>query len=122
MPQPPGPQRSVRPRTPFPQKPSRRTQAPLPPQAPQQTSGPLPPQAHRLLPIMRRWRPMRAIIGDGIRTPSLWCESGSCIARFTCADALGERDLRAQALAAGWRYDTAGNLACPKCAKHGRMC
>jgi hypothetical protein len=64
---------------------------------------------------------MRAIIGDGVRTPSLWCESGTCIARFTCADALGERDLRAQALAAGWRYDAVGNLACPKCAQDGRM-
>jgi len=29
--------------------------------------------------------------------------------------------LRAQALAAGWRYDAVGNLACPKCAQDGRM-
>ena len=68
---------------------------------------------------MRRWRPMRAFIGDEVRTPVLWCESGNCIARYTVRDALGERDLRARALAAGWRYDALGNLACPRCAQHG---
>lgn len=103
---------------PLPPKPPRRAPASPPSQASQQASAPLPPQAHRLLPSMRRWRPMRAVIGDGIRTPSLWCESGNCIARFACTDALGERDLRTRALAAGWRYDTLGNLACPTCA-HG---
>lgn len=119
-PQPPEPQPRLRRLTPFTPKPPRRAPASPPPQASQQASAPLPPQAYRRLPTMRRWRPMRAIIGDGIRTPSLWCESGNCISRFTCADALGERDLRAQALAAGWRYDAVGSLACPKCAQRGR--
>ncbi len=62
---------------------------------------------------------MRAAIGDAVRTPVLWCESGNCIARYTFQEALGERDLRARALAAGWRYDALGNLACPNCAQHG---
>ncbi len=61
---------------------------------------------------------MRAIIGDQLRTPSLWCEFGSCIARYSSDDALGEGDLRARALAAGWRYDALGRLACPRCARH----
>lgn len=67
---------------------------------------------------MRRWRPMRAIIGDEFRTPILWCEFGSCIARYTSGDALGEHDLRARALSAGWRYDALGRLACPACTQH----
>ena len=67
---------------------------------------------------MRRWRPMRAIIGDEFRTPMLWCEFGSCIARYTSEDALGERDLRARALSMGWRYDVLGRLACPACTRH----
>ncbi|MGH3209344.1 MAG: hypothetical protein ACRDNO_16440 [Trebonia sp.] len=66
---------------------------------------------------MRRWRPMRAIIGDEIRTPMLWCEFGNCIARYTSEDALGEQDLRSRALAAGWRYDAHGRLACPACTR-----
>jgi hypothetical protein len=60
---------------------------------------------------------MRAVIGDEVRKPTLWCEFGSCIARFTAPDALGEGDLRAGALAAGWRYDALGRLACPDCAQ-----
>jgi hypothetical protein len=67
---------------------------------------------------MRRWRPMRAIIGDEIRTPMLWCEFGNCIARYTSEDALGEHDLRARALSAGWRYDAFGRIACPACMRH----
>lgn len=67
---------------------------------------------------MRRWRPMHAIIGDAIRKPILWCEFGSCIGRYTSQDALGERDLRTRALAAGWCYDALGRLACPGCAHH----
>jgi hypothetical protein len=60
---------------------------------------------------------MRAIIGDEIRVPVLWCEFGTCIARYSSRGALGERDLRAGALATGWRYDAAGRLACPSCAR-----
>jgi hypothetical protein len=69
-------------------------------------------------PAMRRWRPMRAIIGDEIRVPILWCEFGSCIARYTSREVIGERDLRARALAAGWCYDALGRLACPSCVRH----
>jgi hypothetical protein len=61
---------------------------------------------------------MRAIIGDEIRVPVLWCEFGACIARYFNRDAAGERDLRARALATGWCYDALGRLACPSCARH----
>ena len=67
---------------------------------------------------MRRWRPMRAIVGDEFRVPILWCEFGACIARYSSRDAAGERELRARALAAGWCYDAFGRLACPRCARH----
>jgi len=60
---------------------------------------------------------MRAIIGDELRAPTLWCESGACIQRYVDDGALAEGDLRAGALAAGWRYDTSGRLACPSCAR-----
>ena len=80
------------------------------------TSPPSPPS--KRLPAMRRWRPMRAIIGDEFRTPMLWCEFGSCIARYTSEDAVGEHDLRTRALSAGWRYDALGRLACPGCTRH----
>jgi hypothetical protein len=61
---------------------------------------------------------MRAIIGDKIRTPALWCEFGSCISRYSSQDAHSEHDLRTRALAAGWCYDALGRLACPRCARH----
>jgi hypothetical protein len=61
---------------------------------------------------------MRAVIGDEVRKPMLWCEFGSCIARFTAPDALREGEVRAGALAAGWRYDALGRLACPRCVRH----
>jgi hypothetical protein len=63
----------------------------------------------------RHHRTARAVIGDAIRIPILWCQFGSCIARYTHRDALGERDLRLRALATGWRYDALGRLACPGC-------
>jgi hypothetical protein len=67
---------------------------------------------------MRQWRPMRAIIGDEIRVPILWCEFGtSCIAKYTDPNARDERDLRSRALAAGWRHDRLGRIACPDCAR-----
>lgn len=59
---------------------------------------------------------MHAVIGDDLRTPTLWCEFGHCISRYTHAEATGERDLRGRALATGWRYDALGRLACPACA------
>jgi hypothetical protein len=64
-----------------------------------------------------RPQPTRAVIGDGIRIPFIWCEFGTCDATYTHPDALGERDLRARALAAGWRYDALGRRACPSCAQ-----
>jgi hypothetical protein len=69
-------------------------------------------------PAVHRAQAERAVIGDEIRIPIMWCEFGSCIARYTHRGALGERDLRARALAAGWRYDALGRLACPDCAQH----
>jgi hypothetical protein len=60
---------------------------------------------------------MRAIIGDGLRIPMLWCEFGQCIRRYAGDAAVGDQDLRARALAAGWRYDALGRLACPTCAQ-----
>jgi hypothetical protein len=48
----------------------------------------------------------------------MWCQFGTCIASYTHRGALGERDLRARALAVGWRYDALGRLACPDCAQH----
>jgi hypothetical protein len=71
-----------------------------------------------VMPAGRHHRAARAIIGDAIRIPILWCQFGSCIARYTHRDALGERDLRLRALAAGWRYDALGRLACPGCVQH----
>jgi len=62
-----------------------------------------------------RQQPVRAIIGDEIRIPFIWCEFGTCDATYMHPDALGERDLRARALAAGWRYDALGRRACPRC-------
>jgi hypothetical protein len=61
---------------------------------------------------------MRAAIGDELRIPILLCEFGGCAARYTHRDALGERDLRDRALAAGWQYDLIGRLACPACVQH----
>ena len=66
----------------------------------------------------RRPEPVRAVIGDEMRIPFIWCEFGTCDATYTHPDALGERDLRDRALAAGWRYDALGRRACPSCAQH----
>lgn len=80
-------------------------------------SRPLTPAAP-VPPAGRHHRTARAVIGDAIRIPILWCQFGSCIARYTHRDALGERDLRVRALAAGWRYDALGRLACPECVQN----
>ena len=74
------------------------------------------PAARR--PMRRRVPPVRPVIGDELRIPIMWCEFGTCIERYTHVDALGERDLRVRALAAGWRYDLLGRLACPSCVQH----
>jgi hypothetical protein len=86
--------------------------------APLGTSNTIAAPPVRRPPAMRRWRPMRAIIGDEVRVPILWCEFGSCIARYTSREVIDERDLRARALAAGWCYDALGRLACPSCVRH----
>jgi hypothetical protein len=57
----------------------------------------------------------RAAIGDELRIPLAWCEMGSCISHYADPEALGEADIRARAIAAGWRLDALGRLACPQC-------
>ena len=57
----------------------------------------------------------RAVLGDQIRRPTAWCEMAACISRYDDSAALGEADIRARALGAGWRHDTAGRLICPYC-------
>ena len=57
----------------------------------------------------------RAVIGDELRVPIMWCEMGSCISWCADSSALGEADLRARAISAGWRVDALGRLACSRC-------
>jgi len=57
----------------------------------------------------------RAVIGDQLRMPIMWCEMGSCISWHADPAALGEADTRVRAIAAGWRIDALGRLACPRC-------
>ena len=57
----------------------------------------------------------RAVIGDELRMPIMWCEMGFCISWHADPAALGEADIRARAIAAGWRVDALGRLACPRC-------
>ena len=57
----------------------------------------------------------RPVLGDQIRRPIVWCEIGSCIGRYEDPEALGEADVRARAIGAGWRHDAGGRLACPAC-------
>jgi hypothetical protein len=57
----------------------------------------------------------RAVIGDELRIPIMWCEMGACISRYSDPAALGEADIRARAIGAGWRVDALGRLACPRC-------
>ena len=57
----------------------------------------------------------RAVIGDELRMPMMWCEMGSCISWHSDPAALGEADIRARAIAAGWQVDALGRLACPRC-------
>lgn len=88
-------------------------------QGPRPVHGPA-RQAARPAPARQRppRRPGRSVIGDELRIPIMWCEFGTCIERYTDADALGERDLRHRALTAGWCYDLLGRLACPACVQH----
>jgi hypothetical protein len=58
---------------------------------------------------------VRAVIGDQLRMPVMWCEMGSCVSWHADPAALGEADTRARAIGAGWRIDALGRLACPRC-------
>jgi hypothetical protein len=62
----------------------------------------------------------RAAIGDELRIPIAWCDMGACIAYYEHPEALGEADIRARAITAGWRVDALGRLACPGCQQSGR--
>jgi len=115
------------PAPPLPRRPPARPALPAPPAvlppdgpgphyAPPAGWAPAPPPP--AVPRGARPEPVRAVIGDEIRIPFIWCEFGACDATYTHPDALGERDLRARALAAGWRYDALGRRACPSCAQH----
>jgi len=57
----------------------------------------------------------RALIGDQLRVPILWCELAPCISHHANPAALGEADNRVRALSAGWRLDRLGRLTCPRC-------
>ena len=60
--------------------------------------------------------PVRALIGEDLRTPMVWCElERTCISWHADREALGVADVRARAIAAGWRVDALGRLACPQC-------
>lgn len=58
---------------------------------------------------------VRAVIGDELRMPIMWCEMGTCISWYADPAALGEADNRARAIHNGWRIDALGRLACPRC-------
>ena len=58
---------------------------------------------------------VRAVIGDQLRMPIMWCEMGSCISWYADPAALGEADTRGRAISVGWRIDALGGLACPRC-------
>ncbi len=57
----------------------------------------------------------RAVIGDQLRIPIMWCDMGSCISVHADPASLGEADARARAISVGWRIDALGRLACPRC-------
>jgi hypothetical protein len=66
-------------------------------------------------PVTHTQNTARAVIGDRLRLPITWCEMASCISWFAHPAALGEADIRARAIDAGWRLDAVGLLACPQC-------
>lgn len=81
------------------------------------------PAGRRSSPAVRRAdaltgqvaRTERAVIGDKLRAPGVWCELTPCISHRIDPAALGEADVRERAIAAGWRFDALGRLACPEC-------
>jgi hypothetical protein len=72
-----------------------------------------PAAADRLVPCAGD--SVRAVIGDQLRIPIMWCEMDSCISWYPYPAALGEADVRARAISAGWRVDAVGLLVCPQC-------
>jgi hypothetical protein len=106
--------------------------APPVPVAPVAPVAPAPAAAsgeYRVVPVGRRRMlipgrppqepsetPVRALIGEQLRTPIVWCElERTCISWHADREALGVADVRARAIAAGWRVDALGRLACPQC-------
>jgi hypothetical protein len=81
---------------------------PAPPAAPPPAVKPAPPVEST---------PVGALIGDELRTPMVWCEldPGHCVSWHADRAALGVADVRARAIAAGWRIDALGRLTCPQC-------
>ena len=97
-----------------------RPQAPAGPAAPARTATPATPAAPArpaapAAPAGPAGTAVRAVIGDQLRVPVMWCEMGSCISWHADPAALGEADTRARAIGAGWRIDAFGRLACPRC-------
>jgi hypothetical protein len=71
---------------------------------------------HRGYPLAPMRAPTeRAVIGNLLRLPMAWCQSGTCINRYADPDALGEVDVRARAVVAGWCADAFGRMICPSC-------
>jgi hypothetical protein len=93
---------------------SAQPQAPAGPAAPAVPAVPAGPAAPAA-PAGPARAAVRAVIGDQLRTPVMWCEMGSCISFHADPAALGEADIRARAIGAGWRIDALGRLACPRC-------
>jgi hypothetical protein len=109
--------------------------APVTPAAPVTRAAPVTPGMpagtgeYRVVPVGRRRMlipgrppqapsetPVRALIGEQLRTPIVWCElERTCISWHADRAALGVADVRARAIAAGWRVDALGRLACPQC-------
>ena len=82
--------------------------APTAPAAPARPAGPAAPGGPAGAAV-------RAVIGDQLRMPVMWCEMGSCVSWYADPAALGEADTRARAIGAGWRIDALGRRACPSC-------
>ena len=62
----------------------------------------------------------RAVIGDQLRMPVMWCQMGSCISWHADTAEHGEARTRARAIAAGWRIDALGRPACPGASRLSR--
>jgi len=103
-----------------------RTAVPAGPARPAVAAGPVTPSAPATparpavpagpaRPALPAGAAARAVIGDQLRMPVMWCEMGSCVSWYTDPAALGEADTRARAIGAGWRIDALGRLACTQC-------